>query len=68
MLPSDPKMYGKIKPNIRCCIYHALVCNAKANNKYMGTLSDPNMESSYTQYIDANNHYGWAMSQACQNS
>ena len=36
---------------------------ASVNNVYMGELYDPEKESSYLQYLHANNLYGWAMSQ-----
>ena len=35
---------------------------AKANNKYMKNYNE-SKESPYIQYLDANNFYGWAMSQ-----
>ena len=35
---------------------------AKANNKYMRDY-DKNKESWYLEYLDANNLYGWPMSQ-----
>ena len=34
-----------------------------ANNKYMNDLCNPDEESIYLQYLDANNLYGWAMVQ-----
>ena len=36
---------------------------ASVNNPYMGDQYNPSQESSYLQYLDANNQYGWAMSQ-----
>ena len=37
--------------------------HAEANNKYMSSYN-PKEESSYIMYLDANNIYGWAMSQS----
>ena len=52
-------MVGK---GIRGGIYHVVYSYAKANNKYMNNYKK-NTESSYIQYLDVNNLYGWVMSQ-----
>ena len=36
---------------------------AKSNNPYMGSEFNPDEKTNYLQYLDANNLYGWAMSQ-----
>ena len=36
--------------------------HGKVNNEYMGNEFDPAAESKFISYLDANNHYGWAMS------
>ena len=51
-----------VEEGIRGGIYHSIHRHAKANNKYMKDY-DKNEESSYIQYLDANNLFGWAMSQ-----
>ena len=47
-----------IEKGIRDGICQATHRYAKASNKYMKTY-----ESSYIEYLDANNLYGWATSQ-----
>ena len=47
---------------IRGGICHSIYRYGKANNKHMKDY-DKNKESSYLKYYDANNLYGWVMSQ-----
>ena len=54
LLRAEKKIKGK-----KCDVLHTY---ANANNKYKKNY-DKNIESSYLMYLDANNLYGWEMSQ-----
>ena len=49
-----------IEKGIRGRICQAIYRHAKANNKYMNDYNK-DIESSYLEYLDANNLYGWTM-------
>ena len=61
-LLTNNDMFLMIKKGIRGGICHTIHRYAKANNKYMKNYIK-SKESSYIQYLDANNLYGWAISQ-----
>ena len=60
-LLADYDMLLMVEEGIRGRICHSIHQYAKANNEYMKNYNN-NEESSYIQYLDANNLYGWAMS------
>ena len=55
-------MLMMVEKGIRGGMCHAIYRYAKANNKYMKNY-DKSIESLYLEYLDANNLYGWAISQ-----
>ena len=62
-LLTDPDMLLMFEHGIRGGITQMVHKYAAANNPYMGDKFDPNKDTTYLQYLDANNLYGWAMSQ-----
>ena len=61
-LLTDPDMLLKVEKGNRGGICHAIHRYAKANNKYMENYNK-HEEESFLQYNDANNLYGFAMSE-----
>ena len=61
-LISDINMENMIQMGMRGGISTIIHRHERANNKYMKDY-DPDKESSYLMYLDANNLYGWAMCQ-----
>ena len=59
----DPDMLLMFERGIRGGITQSVNRWAKANNPYMGSEFDPDEKTNYLQCLDANNLYGWAMSQ-----
>ena len=59
---TDYDMLLMVEEGIRGGICHSIHRYAKANNKYMKD-HNKNIEFSCIKYLDANNLYGWAMSQ-----
>ena len=62
-LLSDAAMFSLLNQGLRGGVSMISKRHAKANNKYMGALYDASQSSSYIIYLDANNLYGWAMSE-----
>ena len=62
-LLKDPDMLLMFERGIRGRITQLAHKWAIANNPYMGCEYDPLRPTNYLQYLDANNLYGWAMSQ-----
>ena len=62
-LVTNPDMLQIFERGIRGGITQAVRKYALANNKCMGDKFNSNYDTTYVQYLDSNNLYGWAMSQ-----
>ena len=62
-LLKDPDMLLMFERGIRGGVTQSVHKWANANNPYMGCEYDPLRPTNYLQYLDANNLYGWVMSQ-----
>ena len=62
-LLDDAEMFRMLENNLRGGISMITKRYARANNPRLGTLYDPAQPTSHIMYWDANNLYGWAMSQ-----
>ena len=66
-LLKDVDSYNWVQNNIKGGISSSMKRYSKANNKYMDDY-DKSKPSSYLMYLDANNLYGWAMTQCLPHS
>ena len=57
---TDPDMLLMFEWEISGGITQAIHKYTLANNKYVGDKFNPNKDTTYLQYLDANNLYGWA--------
>jgi hypothetical protein len=62
-LIQDPDMLLMVERGIRGGVSTISHRHAKANNPYLPETYDESKPNSYIPYLDANNLYGWAMSQ-----
>ena len=60
MLLTDIDLQLMFEKGIRGGITQTVKRYAKANNKYMKDLHNPDEKSTYLQYVNVKNKYGWA--------